>query len=145
MNDINLKGRSSLWPDKTLDWEKLFPFRRQLDANRQSTPDGASSDTIHYVEFKCENHCFLRRDLQRSQNEPAQFIGVYNMFLCLLFALFLFCMMRYVLEEKYTVISSQSFPFSTADHVPLFLLGFLHICYDGKVDGVERRRTPSET
>jgi hypothetical protein len=97
MNEINLEDRTSLWPDKKLEWETLFSFRRHLDANRHLTPDGAGRDTVHCAEFKCENHFFLRRDLQRSRTDASQFIGVY-MFLCLLFALF--CMMRYVEEER---------------------------------------------
>jgi hypothetical protein len=97
MNEINLEDRTSLWPDKKLEWETLFSFRRHLDANSHSTPDEAGRDTVHCAEFKCENHFFLRRDLQRSRTDASQFIGVY-MFLCLLFALF--CMMRYVEEER---------------------------------------------
>jgi hypothetical protein len=99
MNDINEEGWTSLWPVRKLKWEKLFTVGRQLNANSRSTPDGAGSDAIHYAEFKCENHPFLRRDLQESPNDPLQYIGVY-MFLCLLFVLF--CMMRYVVEEGCT-------------------------------------------
>lgn len=109
LNYINGEGRLSLWPDKMLDWEKLFSVRRQLNANSHSTHDSVVSDAIYYAESKCENHSFLRRDLQASPSDPTQYIGIY-MFLCLLFVLF--CMSRYVAEEGYTGINSQYFVLS---------------------------------
>jgi hypothetical protein len=111
MNDINGEGRTSMWPDKKLDWVKLL--RCQLNANCHSTPDGASGDAIHSAEFKWENHSLLRRDLQRSEHDRSQYFGIY-VFLFLLFALLF--MMRYVIEEGYTVSSVHN-PFysSSAD------------------------------
>jgi hypothetical protein len=97
---MNEEGWTSLWPNEKLMWEKLLTVGRQRNANSQSTPDGAGSDAIQDAEMKCENHSYLRRDLQRSPNDPLQYIGIY-MFLCLLFVLFF--MMRYVLEEGSTM------------------------------------------
>jgi hypothetical protein len=96
MNDMNEEIWTSLWPNIKLIWEKLVTVGRQINANCQSSPDGACSDAIHYTEMKCGNHSCLRRDLQESPNDPLQYIGIY-MFLCLLFVLF--CMTRYVVEE----------------------------------------------
>jgi hypothetical protein len=90
MNNTNGEDSTTLWPDKKLDWEKMFTGR-QVNANSHLTPDGACGDAIHHLEFKGGKHSFLRRDLQGSENDPPQFLGMY-MFLLLLFALF--CMMR---------------------------------------------------
>jgi hypothetical protein len=103
MHDLNGESPKSLWPDKKLDWEKLFTVRRQL--KNANSHDGASGDAFHYAESKWENHSLLRRDLKVS---PSQYIGIY-IFLFLLFALC--CMMWYVVEKGYSAISSQSFSF----------------------------------
>jgi hypothetical protein len=104
MNDINRKGRTSLWPNRKLDCEKLFTVRRQLNANSSSTPDGASGDAIHHAEGNGETHSFLRRDL-RGSNDPINYVLLY-IFLFLLVAFV--CVMRYVVEEGFTALSSLS-------------------------------------
>jgi hypothetical protein len=122
MNDINREGRTSLWPNKKLDCEKLFIVRCQLNANSYSTPDGASGDAIHYAGGNGETHSFLRRDL-RGSNDPSNYVVVY----CFLF---LFCAVccrtRYVVEEGFTALSSVQnlFYISSADMLFNFFNGF---------------------